>query len=49
MAVQQLLTEFDHLFATPTQLPPQRATDHQIPLVPGAQPVKVRPYHYSPL
>jgi hypothetical protein len=49
MAVQQLLSEFDHLFANQTQLPPQRAADHQIPLVSGAQPVKVRPYHYSPI
>jgi hypothetical protein len=22
--------------------------DHQIPLIPGAQPVNVQPYHYSP-
>lgn len=30
-------------------LPPKRAVDHQIPLVPGAEPVKVRPYRYSPI
>lgn len=47
--IQELIQEFDHLFSTPTQLPPQRDADHQIHLVPGAQPVKVRPYHYSPL
>jgi len=44
-----LIQEFDHIFSTPTQLPPQRDADHQINLMPGAQPVKVRPYHYSPL
>jgi hypothetical protein len=49
LSVQQLLGQFEHLFSAPTQLPPQRAADHQIPLVPGAQPVKVRPYHYSPI
>jgi hypothetical protein len=47
--IQPPIQEFDHLFSTPTQLPPQRDVDHQIHLVPGAQPVKVRPYHYSPL
>jgi len=36
------------LFAEPTQLPPSREADHQIPLLPGAQPVSVRPYRYSP-
>jgi hypothetical protein len=47
--VQQLLLQFKHLFVAPTQLPPQRPADHQIPLVHGAQPVKVCPYHYSPI
>jgi hypothetical protein len=36
--VQQLLTEFDQLFQEPTVLPPSRNCDHQIPLIPGAQP-----------
>ena len=35
------------MFATPTELPPVREADHQINLMPGAQPVRVRPYHYS--
>jgi hypothetical protein len=30
-------------------LPPARPCDHSIPLVPGAQPVQVRPYRYPPL
>lgn len=29
-------------------LPPPRSQDHRIPLIPGAQPVQVRPYHYTP-
>lgn len=29
-------------------LPPQRKFDHAIPLMPGAQPVNIRPYKYRP-
>lgn len=29
-------------------LPPKRACDHSIPLVPGAKPVHIRPYRYPP-
>lgn len=47
--LQHLLTEFEHLFATPTALPPRHEADHQINLLPGAQPISVRPYHYSPI
>lgn len=46
-AIQSLIQEFDHLFATPIELPPIRTADHRIALIPGAQPVRVRPYHYS--
>jgi hypothetical protein len=48
-SIQSLLVEFDHLFATPTELPPEREADHRITLMPGSQPVRVRPYHYSPM
>lgn len=48
-AVSDLLTQYQHLFAEPTGLPLARAADHKIPLNPGAQPVKVRPYKYSPI
>lgn len=46
--IAQVLTEFGEVFAEPEGLPPQRQFDHSIPLVPGAKPVNVRPYRYSP-
>jgi hypothetical protein len=48
-AIQGLLSEFDQLFQPTSGLPPRRACDHSIPLIPGAQPVFVRPYRYAPL
>jgi hypothetical protein len=46
--IQQLLSEFPQLTKPPTELPPQRHCDHAIPLIEGAQPINVRPYHYPP-
>ena len=46
--LQQLLQEFQDIFATPTDLPPSRPFDHHIPLIPGSIPVNSRPYRYSP-
>ena len=46
--IQALLSQYQHLFRLPTELPPRRACDHSIPLIPGAQPVSPRPYRYSP-
>lgn len=37
------------MFDEPSTLPPRRSADHKIPLILGAQPVKVRPYTYSQL
>lgn len=48
-AVQALISEFASLFEPPSGLPPSRDCDHSIPLIPGAQPVFVRPYRYAPL
>lgn len=48
-AVTGLLSEYEHLFSEPRGLPLSRAADHTIPLIHGAQPVKVRPYRYSPI
>ena len=45
---KQLLSQYTHLFQEPTTLPPQRNCDHHINLIPGAQPVSVRPYRYTP-
>jgi hypothetical protein len=36
------------LFEPPSSLPPSRSCNHTIPLLPGAQPVFVRPYRYPP-
>lgn len=46
--VQEVLQEFQELFCPPMSLPPRRAHDHKIPLVPGAQAVSARPYRYIP-
>jgi hypothetical protein len=44
-----LLEEFQDLFSTPSRLPPPRAFDHRIHLLPGSLPVAVRPYRYPQL
>uniref|UniRef100_A0A453QMI9 Retrotransposon gag domain-containing protein n=1 Tax=Aegilops tauschii subsp. strangulata TaxID=200361 RepID=A0A453QMI9_AEGTS len=46
--VQELLAEFSELFEEPRGLPPHRSFDHAIDLLPGAIPVNIRPYRYSP-
>lgn len=46
--VEGLLQEFAKVFDESSCLPPPRAFDHSIPLLPGAQPVNLRPYRYSP-
>ncbi|PRQ22490.1 putative nucleotidyltransferase, Ribonuclease H [Rosa chinensis] len=45
--VQDLLSLFDDLFQPPTRLPPKRAIDHRITLLPNSGPVNVRPYRYA--
>jgi hypothetical protein len=47
-AVQSVISKYSQLFADPKKLPPHRKFDHQIPLVPGAAPVNVKPYRYAP-
>jgi hypothetical protein len=44
--LDELLASFANTFAEPHGLPPHRSRDHGITLVPGAQPVAVRPYRY---
>jgi hypothetical protein len=46
--IERLLSEFAKVFEPPSELPLRRDCDHVIPLVPGAKPVYVRPYRYSP-
>jgi hypothetical protein len=43
-----LIDTFAELFEVPSELPPVRDCDHQIPLVDGASPVVVRPYRFAP-
>ncbi|WVZ70539.1 hypothetical protein U9M48_019198 [Paspalum notatum var. saurae] len=47
--IQSVLQQYEHLFEEPTGLPPEREFDHHIGLIPGAQPVKSRPYRYAPV
>nr|ADX31265.1 unknown [Triticum aestivum] len=46
--VQAVLQEYSVVFEKPTDLPPHRAWDHAIPIIPGAKPVNIRPYRYTP-
>ncbi|KAH0716239.1 hypothetical protein KY285_007584 [Solanum tuberosum] len=44
--LQAILESFADVFQRPQGLPPSRAHDHAIHLVPGTEPVNVRPYRY---
>ncbi|RLM74197.1 hypothetical protein C2845_PM15G12530 [Panicum miliaceum] len=46
--IRQIVQEFADIFEKPSGLPPRREFDHAIPLLPGAQPFKLRPYRYTP-
>lgn len=46
--IQALIQRFSSVFEVPKGLPPVRECDHQIPLLPGARPVQMRPYRYAP-
>lgn len=48
MEIEKVLDGFGDVFTEPTELPPTRPFDHAIPLEPGAKPVNLRPYRYSP-
>jgi hypothetical protein len=45
--VQQLLSDYASIFTVHTELPPQRACDHSIPLLEGVAPVSVEPYRFA--
>lgn len=42
--VQEVISQYEEVFSTPEGLPPKRAHDHSIPIIPGSQPVNSRPY-----
>ncbi|MCH80874.1 Ty3/gypsy retrotransposon protein, partial [Trifolium medium] len=44
--IAMLLHTYKNLFKPPTALPPNRYHNHAIPLMEGANPVKVKPYRY---
>jgi hypothetical protein len=46
--IRQVLQTYEDCFAEPQSLPPDRAYNHRIPLLPGVKPVFVKPYRYSP-
>jgi hypothetical protein len=46
--VRQLLVAFNDLFDEPQSLLPSRSCVHIIPLKPGAQPINIRPFKFSP-
>jgi hypothetical protein len=47
--LQLLIAKYKDIFTDPKCLPPPRAYDHAIPLLPGSQPINAKPYHYTPL
>lgn len=47
-AIQQVLDQYQEVFAEPIGLPPKRNCDHKIPLLEGTQPVNLRPYRHTP-
>ncbi|XP_070054190.1 uncharacterized protein [Nicotiana tomentosiformis] len=48
--IDDLLNQYQQVFAEPTTLPSQKGTfDHSIPLQPGSKPINIRPYRYSSL
>lgn len=48
ICIQEVVAEFAEVFGEPVGLPPHRDCDHIIPLIPGAQPVNIRPYRHKP-
>lgn len=47
-AIKELISQFASVFQEPTGLPPKRDFDHAIPLIPGAQPFRLRAYRFTP-
>ncbi|GJX54847.1 reverse transcriptase [Tanacetum coccineum] len=47
--LQEVIDAHAEVFAVPNKLPPMRTQDHRIPLMPGTQPVNIRPYRHPPV
>ncbi|KAJ4788261.1 polyprotein [Rhynchospora pubera] len=45
--VQHVLDSFADIFQEPSSLPPPRAIDHKIHLLPDSKPINLRPYRFS--
>ncbi|XP_020082221.1 uncharacterized protein LOC109705849 [Ananas comosus] len=45
--LKEVLNQYSDVFEEPKELPPQRSSDHKIPLQPGATPVNIRPYRHA--
>lgn len=45
-SIRSVIEKFCSIFALPTGMPPQRAFDHHIHLLPHTKPINVRPYRY---
>ncbi|KAJ1699965.1 hypothetical protein LUZ63_008477 [Rhynchospora breviuscula] len=45
--LKKVIEEYSSVFEEPMGLPPKRGVDHNIPLLPEAQPINLRPYRYS--
>lgn len=43
-----MVDQYKDVFAIPVGLPPEKACDHSIPLIPGARPFSLRPYRLAP-
>lgn len=46
--IQAIISQYQSIFEPLPSLPPQREKNHTIPLLPGAQPFRLRPYRYNP-
>lgn len=44
--ISKLLQQYSKVFEVPQSLPPNRSVDHEITLVSGAKPFKLKPYRY---
>lgn len=46
--IQEIVSQYADLFTEPAGVPPSRTINHEIPLLMGTQPFRLRPYRYTP-